>query len=110
MLIEINGTAGDIQIRGPIGHAQLADLTIAGASGDGASLEPLVVPSCYREDSSAPAMIGNVYRAYRQLAVDLATGSRAVPSFDDAVRRHRTLAAIEASACANGVTTHVDGI
>ncbi|QQV77658.1 Gfo/Idh/MocA family oxidoreductase [Sphingomonas aliaeris] len=100
-LLEINGTAGDLQISGPVGHAQLADLQISGAR-SGEALAPLSVPAKYSGDADLPAVIGNVYRSYRQLANDIATGSRLAPSFDAAVARHRMIAAIEASAAAGG--------
>ncbi len=107
-LWEINGTAGDLQLRGPLGHAQIFDLELFGASGSDAALAPLPVPDAYRAGSDAPAIIGNVYRAYRQLAEDIATGTRGMPTFDDAVRRHRTIAAIESSAANHGRSVHVD--
>ena len=40
----------------------------------------------------------NVGRAYAAFAADIAQGTRSVPDFDDAVRRHQVLAAIERSA------------
>src|SRR5438876_6755273 len=44
----------------------------------------------------APAY--NVGRAYASFAADINNGTHAVPDFDDAVRRHEVIAAIERSA------------
>ena len=44
----------------------------------------------------APAF--NVGRAYAAFAADIDNGTRSVPDFADAVRRHEVIAAIERSA------------
>lgn len=108
LLWEINGTRGTLQIRGAVGHAQLADLELSGATGNAATLTPLETPNRYRGGGDLPNAVGNVYRAYRCLAQDIATGSRTAPTFDDSVVRHHMLAAIEASAADDGRTIDVN--
>ena len=98
LLIEINGSAGDLQITAMGGHAQLLDLELKGASGDDKALTPLTVPESYTLVPVQGCMAGNVARAYRQLAIDLRDGTALSPTFDDAVRRHQMLEAIGASA------------
>lgn len=98
LLIEINGSAGDLQITAMGGHAQLLDLELKGASGDDKALAPLAVPDRYALVPVEGSAAGNVARVYRQLAIDLRDGTAISPRFDDAVRRHQMLEAIAASA------------
>jgi predicted dehydrogenase len=51
----------------------------------------------------APAF--NVGRAYAAFASDIDDGTRTVPDFADAVRRHEVIAAIERSAASGGRVT-----
>lgn len=95
---EINGTEGDLEITGPSGHLQATDLTLRGGRGDEASLSVLPVPAEYRtvpSELNGPAV--NVAESYARLA-EGASAVDPVPDFDDAVRRHRLLDAIERSA------------
>lgn len=98
-LWEINGTAGDIQVTAFGGHAQIFDLTLKGARGDSQNLEPLSVPEKYFH---LPAQLGstvlNVGEAYWRLAQDISKGTHHCPTFDDAVLRHRMIAAVERAA------------
>jgi len=98
LLIEINGSAGDLQITGRGGHAQLLDLELAGATGGQSALAPLAVPQSYFEDLPPGAAVGNVARAYRRLAAAIRQNTDPSPTFADAVRRHQMIAAIEAAA------------
>ncbi len=104
LLIEINGTAGDLQITGPGGHTQLVDMELFGATGDDAALSPIVIPDACYGGTLASANPGNVARFYRQIARHLRTGTSDCPSFAEAVKLHQVIAAIEASA-ASGHTT-----
>jgi len=103
---EINGTEGDIVVTAPIGHIQLAPLTLLGARGDAAELAVLPVPESYRKVTSLdwPATDGalevadfyrqgafGVAHLYQQFLEDLREGGNNVPDFSDAVVRHRTI-------------------
>lgn len=98
LLLEINGTDGDLQITGMFGHAQLVDLSLRGATGQEPQLQPLEVPDKYRWAPPLPAFAFNVAQAYVRLAADLREGTRSCPTFDDAVERHRLLQVIETAA------------
>ena len=103
---EINGTEGDIVVTAPIGHIQLAPLTLLGARGDAAELAVLPVPESYRKVASLdwPANDGvfgvahfyrqglfGVAHLYHQFLEDLREGGNSVPDFSDAVVRHRSI-------------------
>ena len=94
---EINGTRGDLRIRGPFGHAQLVQLTLEGAT-DTEALHAIEIPDSYREGLDLAAVPGNVGRLYARMAADLRDGTHTAPTFDDAVSLHRLLEAIEVSA------------
>jgi predicted dehydrogenase len=93
---EIHGTEGDLVIEAPVGHLQLAPSTLRGARGEDRELAPLEVPASYDKvsgiDRNSPAC--NVAQAYAQILQDAADGTRLVPDFAHAVRRHETLQAI----------------
>jgi predicted dehydrogenase len=101
-LWEINGTDGTLRIAADAAHPQIFPLTVAGAQGRN---EPaaLAVPAALTQKwpaltslEGAPAC--NVGRAYAAFAADIDNGTRVVPGFADAVRRHELIAAIERSA------------
>jgi len=99
LLWEINGTEGDLQITADGGHGQIFDLTLAGGRGGDRMLRQMPVPPEHRwvpKDLAGPAV--NVAQAYARYAADLRDGTRLCADFDDAVRRHRMIAAIEESA------------
>jgi len=124
LLWEINGTEGDLRISGTGGHLQLLDVKLSGArfddpvpaTGDDLpgtdhgeamalateeyqTLQPIVIPEeYYPATSGVPAMIHNIARAYSRLAQDLRNNTRLCPSFEDGVRRHRMIEAIEQAA------------
>ena len=93
---EIHGTEGDLVIEAPVGHLQLASPTLRGARDEDRELALLEVPASYDKvrgiDRKAPAY--NVAQAYAQILQDAADGTRLVPDFAHAVRRHETLQAI----------------
>jgi predicted dehydrogenase len=102
LLWEINGTEGDLQVTAEGGHAQIFDLSLAGARGEDRGLRPMAVPAAHRwvpETLAGPAV--NVGQMYACFATDLRDGTRLCPDFDHAVRRHRMVAAIE-DACRTG--------
>lgn len=107
LLIEINGTAGDLQITGPGGHTQLVELELSGATGDAPTLSPIAIPESCFGGTLPSGNPGNVARLYKQIARHLRTGSSDCPTFAEAVKHHQVIAAIEASA-ASGCTTQPD--
>ncbi|WP_106601249.1 Gfo/Idh/MocA family protein [Chitinophaga ginsengisoli] len=97
-LWEINGTTGDIQVTGNLGHGQLAQLTIMGAKGDEKALSRLEPPQELYSDLPDAPFARNVANIYKNLANDIRNGTRTTPSFDDAVALAMLLNTIEASA------------
>jgi predicted dehydrogenase len=103
MLWEINGTEGDLVIRGDGAHINNDDggePTLHGGRGDEARIEPLPIPPEYRwvppETPAGPPY--NVAQLYRRLASDIREGTACCPTFDHAVARHRLVAAIQTAA------------
>lgn len=97
-LWEINGTAGDIQVTAATGHAQLAQLSIQGATGDASELTLLAPPRSAYERWPKDSIARNVARIYALVAQDIRTGTSSAPSFRDALELHQTLDQIERSA------------
>ncbi|HEY0479704.1 MAG TPA: Gfo/Idh/MocA family oxidoreductase [Kofleriaceae bacterium] len=96
LLWEINGTEGDLQLTAAGGHAQIFEMTVHGGKGAQSSLEVLPVPAQYRWFPLQGPSI-NVAQAYARFASDYREGTHLCPTFDDAVTRHRMLAAIDAA-------------
>jgi predicted dehydrogenase len=99
LLWEINGTDGDLQVTGVSGHAQAVELTLLGGRGADPTLHPMPVPKEHRwvpDSLVGPAV--NVAQAYAGLAADMSDGNHRCPTFDDAVIRHRMIAAVDESA------------
>jgi len=95
---EINGTDGDLELTAESGHLQAAELTLRGARGATGAMELMPVPPDYRTvPPDLPQRAVNVAEAYARFAEGPTVGDP-VPDFDDAVRRHRLLDAIERSA------------
>src|SRR5437899_8384213 len=101
-LWEINGTDGTLRITADAAVPGIFPMTVAGAQGRNEPAE-LAVPTALTQKwpmlaslEGAPAF--NVGRAYAAFAADIANGTRTVPDFTDAVRRHEVIAAIERSA------------
>jgi predicted dehydrogenase len=103
---EINGTEGDIVVTAPVGHIQLAPLTLLGARGGATELAVLPVPESYSKVPSLDPLatdgeigVTELYRQgasgvahlYRQFLEDLREGGNSVPDFSDAVVRHRSI-------------------
>ncbi|MBV9574613.1 MAG: hypothetical protein JOY93_11215 [Acidobacteriales bacterium] len=95
---EINGTYGDIRVTGPFGHPQAVQLSLQGAHGNEKEYQLLEVPDCYRGQFPENPIAGNVARVYAKMARDLREGTHTAPSFDDGVKIHRVIAAIEKGA------------
>jgi predicted dehydrogenase len=101
-LWEINGTDGTLRITADAALPEIFPLAVAGARGSG-ELAGLPVPPVFtRKWPTLSALEGapayNVGRAYAEFAADIDNGTRTVPDFADAVRRHELIAAIERSA------------
>lgn len=93
---EIDGDKGALLVTAPMGHLQLAELKVFGAKDPGRPFTELPIPGAYAFGGLALAETGSaVGRLYEALATDLTTGSSTVATFDDAVRRHRMIAAME---------------
>jgi predicted dehydrogenase len=99
LLWEINGTEGDLQLTAAGGQAQIYELDLRGAKDAQPTLERLPVPAEFRwAPPQVPGPSTNVAQAYARFASDYRNGTRLCPTFDDAVTRHRMLAAIETAA------------
>jgi predicted dehydrogenase len=101
-LWEINGTDGTLRITADAAHPQIFPLTLVGARGRSEPAE-LAMPAAPARDWPALASLRgapayNVGRVYAAFAADIDNGTRTVPDFADAVRRHEVIAAIERSA------------
>ena len=101
-LWEINGTDGTLRLTADAALPEIFPLTVAGAAGRNVPAE-LAVPMALTQKwptltslKGAPAF--NVGRAYAAFAADIDNGTRTVPDFAAAVRRHEVIAAIERAA------------
>ena len=101
LLWEINGTEGDIQVTGPLGHGQLVPLTIRGARGEEKELKTLLPPASMFEGLPESPVVRNVVEIYKRLALDIRHGTRTAPTFNDALTLGELLDDIEHSAGAN---------
>jgi predicted dehydrogenase len=100
LLWEINGTHGDLRITSDGGHLGMFDMVLSGGRGDVATVQPLDIPDTYRGVAAGlpQGLPLNVALTYAKLARDIKEGTKLSATFDDAVVRHRMIAAIEASA------------
>ena len=101
-LWEINGTDGTLRITADASYPEIFPLTVFGSHGRN-QLAQLSVPAAIAQRwptlaslKGSPAY--NVGRAYAAFAEDIYNGTRTVPDFADAVRRHEVIDAIERSA------------
>jgi predicted dehydrogenase len=106
LLWEINGTAGDLQVTAIGGHAQLLDLSVRGGKGQDQAMQPLEIPTKYRWAPPVPGYGLNMAQAYARVAADLRNGTQTCPGFNEAVVRHKMIAAIE-NAAATGQKTAI---
>jgi predicted dehydrogenase len=93
---ELNGTEGDLLVTGPNGHGQMIALELFGGKGEAKTVEKIEVPAG-RFDDQYPHVV-NVALMYEALARDLREGTRHAPDFDDAIRTHRLIEAVERAA------------
>lgn len=104
---EINGTEGDLLITAGGGHPGVYEPVIKGASYESEVIEILGVPESYFKISkdAAPGPAHNVAENYARIASDLKTGTHLSANFNDALTRHKMIAAIE-TAAATGTKQH----
>jgi len=97
---EINGTDGDLVISADGGHIQMLPMALQGAQGKQTALVDMAIPSAYNPlgDLLPDGPAASVGRTYSRLANDLRTNIQTLPSFEDAVVRHRMLEAIVSAA------------
>lgn len=99
MLLEINGTQGDIVATGFCGHVQMFPVSLSGGRGEAQQLEPLPVPESYQDDIALEEGFAlGIAHAYRRVARDILEGASEASTFDEALRVHRLIDAIERSA------------
>jgi predicted dehydrogenase len=96
-LWEINGTEGDLQVTGSVGHGQFAALTIRGAQGKDKELRTLSIPNELYEGLPDDPVITNVALVYKRVAADIRNKTKTAPSFEDAVVLGQLLNDIEQS-------------
>jgi predicted dehydrogenase len=97
---ELNGTKGDILIKGNSGHLQMAELALYTARPKEA-LTQVPISDEFRWASKWGVPTGpafNVAQSYAWLAEDLQSGLSRLATFEDALRRHRVIDAIEEAA------------
>jgi predicted dehydrogenase len=97
-LWEIHGADGELRVQGPLGHAQLAPLSLSGGRNGEGGAAPIALTPALAADAQDGPVAGNVRRLYAAMAQDLRTGTRTAPRFEDAVAIHHILDAIERSA------------
>lgn len=94
---EINGSDGDLIVTAPTGYPNVAGPTLAGGRGQDDGVSPLPVPGS-RFDDLPFVGATNIALMYEAMAADIRDGTRRAPSFDDALRTHHLIAAVETSA------------
>ncbi|WP_440099960.1 Gfo/Idh/MocA family protein [Streptosporangium sp. H16] len=96
---EINGTDGDLVLTAPgvNGNLQALDLRLRGGRGDAQALADIALPDSlfHPVPRDLPATAQGVAQVYAHFARDLREGTRTVPGFDHALRRHRLVDTIE---------------
>jgi predicted dehydrogenase len=94
---EIHGREGDLLVTAAGGSPGIFPLTIRHRAKGAAEFDTLPVSPLQRPGIPAGSPANNVAEMYSRLAADLREGTRTVSDFNDAVVRHRMLAAIEES-------------
>jgi len=92
--LEINGSRGDLLLTSPVGYVGVGGFTLMGAQGN-ETLHLVAVPGDFGSDDNV--LIGNVGKLYELFESDRTRGTHYSPTFDDAVKLHRVIDAIEQS-------------
>jgi predicted dehydrogenase len=93
-LFEIHGEEGDLVLASTTGGSmQRQELSVHGAQGKDAELQPLPIPAKYR---FVPRQVAsdspyNVAQLYAKLGESIHKGTAATPGFEAAVRRHQLI-------------------
>jgi predicted dehydrogenase len=100
LLWEINGTKGDLLMTGSFGGLQYGQFKIEGGQGADKTLAELPVPAQYEVAHGATPKdpFYTLGQAYGLLLGDIRNGTSNVPTFADAVVRHRMVEAVERAA------------
>jgi predicted dehydrogenase len=103
---EINGSEGYLLVTAPGGSPGMYPLTVHHRAKGDSELRELSIDRPRIGDIPPDSLAYNVALMYSGFAKDLREGTSTVPTFDDAVTRHRMLAAIETAAEAGTRQTH----
>jgi predicted dehydrogenase len=95
---EINGSEGYLMVTAPGGSPGMFPLTIHYRAKGDSELRELSIDLPQTGDILLDSSANNVALMYSRLAKDLREDTWTVPSFEDAVNRHRMLAAIDTAA------------
>ncbi|MCB1084304.1 MAG: hypothetical protein KDK61_08325, partial [Simkania sp.] len=96
LLWEINGTDGDLQITGNIGHGQFAEMVLnASKASEDEDLKVMDIPEEYSKGRPDGVIASNVAGVYALVADDIQNGTKTAPSFAEALALHEVLARIE---------------
>lgn len=95
----INGTDGDIVVDSTTGHLQYGHLRVRTRTGAAHELVDHPTPDSYGPQWNGTRDFAYALRlAYEQIRIDLSHGTHTAPRFEDALTRHRMIAAVQTSA------------
>lgn len=100
MQIDITGDQGDLKITNRSAFGDVGDdYVIEGAHGDNLALQVLPLPENYLRlpASSLPSAVLELAELYYVYAQDVAEGTHAAATFEDALRLHRLLDAAKSA-------------
>ncbi len=95
----IHGTDGDIVVDSTTGHLQYGHLRVRTRVGAADEFADLPIPGSYGPRWNGTQDFAYALRcAYEQIRLDLLHGTHTAPRFEDALTRHRMIAAIQTAA------------
>jgi predicted dehydrogenase len=101
LLWEVHGTEGDLRVTArneDVPAINISPLKIEGIRKNERAFREIEVPITDHALEKGGPVGRNVASVYRMMARDLREGTRTAPSFDDAVKLHRLVAAVELAA------------